>query len=258
VEQTHIKMGLSVNAYIAYATDMKTLTAASLPPRLVDLFAHELKTPLANIALPAELAYMDLEKLELGSQAVMDILPNLKRRLKYIMDQAMQASSRVDALQELSDLGPLLHQSLQIGDVVRVALESLQAQIQQSGTAMTYKIPEDLPSVLGDARQLEMALMNLIKNALDAMSQSMVRHLSLTATVSPNHITLSVQDTGAGISEDIRSRVFDAHFSTKPGRRRGMGLYLVRQILHAHGGDVYAESGGRQGSRFVLVIPREK
>ena len=107
----------------------------------------------------------------------------------------------MDALQQLNDLGPLLHQPVQlIVDVVRVALESLQTQIQQSETLMTYKIPEDLPSVMGDARQIEMALMNVIGNALCKrhLSQSSDRRLSLTAAISPDHITLSVEDTGTG------------------------------------------------------------
>ena len=105
----------------------------------------------------------------------------------------------------------------------------------------------------GACDHLRRALLNLVQNALDAMPQGGT--LTLTGRRTPTHVQLQVRDTGSGISREQRTKIFEPLYTTKPGGT-GLGLYIVQEIVAAHGGQVTVESVEGQGTTFTLTLPR--
>lgn len=160
------------------------------------------------------------------------------------------------ALQPL-DLGQLLRQTI---DVIRMKWE----QRQRPGPmllcgpvppgALRLEVQANGPArVCGDASELRQVITNLAFNAIDAMPDGGV--LTLRVWTSTSSVNLSVQDTGAGIPEAVRHRLFEPFFSTKGERGNGLGLSVVYGIVQRHGGQISVESEMGHGSTFTLRLP---
>jgi signal transduction histidine kinase len=114
-------------------------------------------------------------------------------------------------------------------------------------------VAEGLLPVKADATQLEMALFNLVTNALDAMPGGGT--LSIAATARPGGIRVEVADTGSGIPAEVIERLFDPWVTTKAfGHGSGLGLAIVRDVVRAHGGSISA-SNQAVGALFVIDLP---
>jgi signal transduction histidine kinase len=113
---------------------------------------------------------------------------------------------------------------------------------------------ESLPVIRADATQLEMALLNLVTNALDAMPGGGT--LSIEATRAGTGVRLEISDTGPGIASSIIDRLFEPWVTTKPpGRGTGLGLAIVRNVIRAHGGSVSASNRPQGGAVFSVELP---
>src|SRR5262249_24900903 len=112
----------------------------------------------------------------------------------------------------------------------------------------------EVPPVLADAVQIEQVLLNLIRNALDAMRGGGRRDLWLRTRVVEGGIEVAVEDSGPSIAGDIRERIFDAFFTTKP-EALGMGLSISRSIIDAHGGRLWPTSAPGAGTTFRFTVP---
>jgi signal transduction histidine kinase len=118
-------------------------------------------------------------------------------------------------------------------------------------------LPEDVPFVLGDRVQLQQVIMNLIMNGADAMSSIIDRSriLSISSRQDNNgFVRVTVQDSGTGIDESIRHRIFDPLFTTKINGM-GMGLAICRSIVEAHGGRLWTAPTTPYGTSFEFTIP---
>jgi two-component system sensor histidine kinase HydH len=96
-------------------------------------------------------------------------------------------------------------------------------------------------------------VLNLVQNALEAMPQGGM--LTLTGKSTPTHVQLQIQDTGSGIPAEQYTTIFEPLYTTKPGGT-GLGLYIVQEIVAAHGGQVTVKSGEGQGTIFTVTLPR--
>jgi signal transduction histidine kinase len=140
-----------------------------------------------------------------------------------------------------------------LGGVVERVRELAQPRLSRAGIRLEMSVVEDLPPVRGDATQLEMALLNLVTNALDAMPAGGT--LSITARTCTDGLRLEVADTGGGIPATIVDRLFEPWVTTKPaGQGSGLGLAIVRDVVRAHGGSIsVANQSG--GAVFVITLP---
>jgi signal transduction histidine kinase len=111
----------------------------------------------------------------------------------------------------------------------------------------------ELGTVALHATTLRRAVLNLVQNALDAMPRGGT--LTLTGRRTPMHVQLQIRDTGSGIRREQRAKIFEPLYTTKPGGT-GLGLYIVQEILAAHGGQVSFESVEGEGTTFSLTLPR--
>jgi signal transduction histidine kinase len=133
------------------------------------------------------------------------------------------------------------------------ASELAHPRLSRSNIQLQASIAAGLPSVKADATQLEMALLNLVANALDAMPDGGT--LSIAAVARPDGVRVEVADTGTGIPAAVMDRLFDAWVTTKPqGQGTGLGLAIVRDVVRAHGGSISA-SNQATGALFVIDLP---
>lgn len=117
-------------------------------------------------------------------------------------------------------------------------------------------LQEDLPALAGNSSQIKQILDNLIKNAIDAMENSLIKELTFETSFKDGQIILSVKDTGEGIDTDVLHRIFDSEFTTKPiGKGTGLGLASVKSMVEAYGGTILVTSEKGSGSTFTLNIP---
>ena len=150
---------------------------------------------------------------------------------------------------------PSKFERLALADVIERVREVAQPRLSRSQIRLQISVAEHLPPVRADATQLEMALLNLVTNALDAMPEGGT--LSIAANPGPAGVRIEVADTGPGISADVIDRLFESWVTTKSaGHGTGLGLAIVRDVVRAHGGSISATNRST-GALFVIDFPAD-
>jgi signal transduction histidine kinase len=208
--------------------------------------AHEIGNPLNAMAIHLELLRRRLAGLGQEASKAMEsvnVLESEVRRLDGIVRNFLGAvrPSRPD----LSEV--------QLLEVVAASLALLKDQLGQLGVRATVDVAGELPVVLADHGQVQQALFNVIKNALEAMDRG--GELTVRARSEDDWVVLEVADTGVGIPSDKLTRVFDAYYTTKSDGS-GLGLLIVLRILRAHGGRVDIASEPGKGTTVTLRFPQ--
>jgi signal transduction histidine kinase len=210
--------------------------------RIAAQITHEIRNPLASIGLNAELIADELGATQ-----------NEARR------QLAAISAEVDRLSEITEsylrfvrLPRLKLEREDPAAIVTSATEFARAELSQAGVDLLLMVAPDLPDIAADENQLRQALLNLLRNAKEAMPGGGRIQVAL-GTGEPGRVTVSVTDTGGGIPPEHVERVFEPFFSTK-AKGTGLGLALVQQILAEHGGRVEVQSSDR-GTTFRLIFP---
>jgi signal transduction histidine kinase/ActR/RegA family two-component response regulator len=180
--------------------------------------------------------------LSVVAQAAMDGARTVRR----IEEFTRQTPHR---LRELVDLRTVAH------DVIDMTRARWQAQAEAKGVRYDVSVEDGgpVPPVLGDATDLREALTNLVFNALDAMPSG--GRLTVRTVVDEERVRCDVVDTGVGMSDDVRNRVFEPFFSTKTEKGSGLGLSIVYGIVTRHGGEIVVESTPGVGSTFRFWLP---
>ena len=149
---------------------------------------------------------------------------------------------------------------LDVGTVIKEVLVLARGELRQHGVAVRTEIQGHLPPVLGDRMQLQQVMLNLIMNAVQAMSGVDDRPRDLVIRCGKNTpddgVLIAVEDSGTGFGADAGERIFDSMFTTKAGGM-GMGLSISRSIIAAHGGRIWASPGDPVGAIFRIVLPSE-
>jgi signal transduction histidine kinase len=140
-----------------------------------------------------------------------------------------------------------------LADIIGRVKEVAEPPLSRANIELQVSIAEGLPLIRADATPLEMALLNLVTNARDAMPDGGV--LSLSAAATALGVRLEVADSGPGIAAAVADRLFDPWVTTKPpGQGTGLGLGIVRDVLRAHGGSI-AVSSSSHGAVFTIELP---
>jgi signal transduction histidine kinase len=212
---------------------------------------HEINQPLQAILSNAQAALLLLaqENPDLGEirEILKDIVLDDKRANEVIL--------KLRAFLKKDD-SPI--EALGINELVQSVLSLLQGELRVEGVAVTVKLAPELPSIKGQRFQLQQALLNLIINGCDAMTDLSLENRELLLTTQMNDdrsVLVCITDRGPGISPDARERVFDAFFTTKSDGL-GLGLPVSRLIISSHGGRLWAaasETGW--GASFYFTLP---
>jgi signal transduction histidine kinase len=161
---------------------------------------------------------------------------------------------RVRALAKKSDVETV---RLDLNQVVNEAITLVERELTKHGVLLKTELTPALPEILGDRVQLQQVIINLLINGIEAMEPITDRPRELfirSARDDMGHLTLSVTDSGIGISPENVNRLFNAFFTTKSSGL-GMGLSICRSIVEAHGGHMSASSNEGPGATFQLVLP---
>jgi len=204
--------------------------------------AHQVGTPLNLIS-----GYVQMLQEDASGD------PKTTERLAIVQEQIAKVASVVRTLLDHSrrpaDRAPAAIESL-LSRVAEVARPKLDA----SGIALTLDIAPNLPPVWGDSEQLELAMLNLITNSLDAMPHG--GSLSIRASRAESGVRIEITDTGSGISKELLPRIFQPWVTTKPaGRGTGLGLSITHHVVQRHGGTIFAESDRGRGATFTIDLP---
>jgi signal transduction histidine kinase len=144
-----------------------------------------------------------------------------------------------------------------VNELVREALALLRGEIQGQQVSIRSELAEELPRVPANRVQLQQVIVNLIMNAVDAMSAvaDLERILRVTTEIHGfSHVLITVEDSGTGIDPKNINRIFEAFFTTK-SHGMGMGLSICRSIIESHGGRLWASPGQPHGSVFHVLLP---
>ena len=147
--------------------------------------------------------------------------------------------------------------AINLNNLINTVLALLRVDLQRDGVRVEARLDEQLPAVTGDAVQLQQVILNLITNAVDAMRSVQPRVLTVQTSRIGDKAHVSVEDSGPGISEADRKRIFNPLFTTKAGGM-GMGLSICRSIIENHGGRIWVEAVRGAGAIFQFELPAAK
>ncbi|MGB7264238.1 MAG: ATP-binding protein [Terracidiphilus sp.] len=210
--------------------------------------AHEIKNPLTPIALSAERIGRHLDRGQPDS-------PNIIRKCSEVILGCVGTLRKlVDQFSALAQFPTPQPRPCCINQIADEALALFAGRLD--GITVQRKIESDLPQVLADPDAIRRALANLIDNAAEAMQGSLLRVLSVSTALSEDGaaVEVTVSDTGPGLTDEIRERLFLPFYSTKH-RGTGLGLSIAAKIVQEHGGSISAESNSPKGARFLLRLP---
>lgn len=215
--------------------------------------AHQLHQPLTAISNYAGTLRNLIRKR--GDSAA----PELEPYCDEIVRSAIRTGEFIHRIRTFTQRRGLRRSSVHLGSVVTNAFSLCEIRLQRMGVHTSYCEATDIPEITVDTIQIEQVLVNLINNAIDAMStrDPGQRRLSVTAHVeSPSRMLVCVRDTGIGLPDDGQQKLFQPFHTTKPDGV-GMGLVISRRIVEAHGGKLWLEShpdGGGTSVFFTLSI----
>jgi two-component system, NtrC family, sensor kinase len=205
--------------------------------------AHEVNTPLTGIS--------SYTQMLLQGAAPDD---PTTRVLEKIERQTFRAAKIVNGLLNLARPAQVDSGPVDINAVVNDVLSLLEHQLRTGSIQVRKELASTAPIVLGIEYKLQQVFLNLFLNARDAMPRG--GWLTIVTRGGRDHATIEVADTGAGISADHLSRIYDPFFTTKDiGKGTGLGLSITYGIVQEHGGSITCESSVGQGTRFSLTLP---
>lgn len=217
---------------------------------LASALAHELNQPLAAIA-----NYMAAGRDLAGNGSVAD-LPFIREALDETAKEAVRAGQIVRRLRDFVAKGEVSMRNLALGELINDATTLGLVGAREKGIEWTIDIDPDVDAVLADRVQIQQVMVNLMRNAIEAMEHGKVRQLCIRACAhGPSEAQISVSDTGHGIASEMTGRLFQPFVSTK-ARGMGLGLSICRTIVEAHGGELIAEPADGGGTIFRFTLTR--
>jgi signal transduction histidine kinase len=209
--------------------------------------AHQLNNPLNNIATSCQLA-VD----EASDNSSSDFL---KKLLKTINEETIRAAEIVRGLLEFSRHEVFLQKPTSIKQVIKQVVSLVLSELP-SGIEIIQDIPEDLDAPI-DEQKIKEVFLNLIINSIQAISDPTgTIVIAAEIDVDTNWIVITVSDTGIGIDEEVRQKIFDPFYTTKEvGEGTGLGLSVVYGIINKHKGTITVRNNKDKGSTFIISLP---
>ncbi|MGC2401278.1 MAG: ATP-binding protein [Acidobacteriaceae bacterium] len=210
--------------------------------------AHEIKNPLTPISLSAERIRKHVDRPTGESESV------IRKCSEVILGSVQTLRRLVDQFASLAQFPASRPRNCDLNSIVESALAPFAGRLQH--IRIIKRLGSGIPPVYADPEGLKRALANLIDNAAEAMENTLLQELTIETGVIEGHTTaeIVVADTGHGLNDEMRERLFLPYFSTKQ-RGTGLGLAIASKIIQEHSGAIRAEQNSPAGARFIIELP---
>jgi PAS domain S-box-containing protein len=208
--------------------------------------AHEINQPLGALVNNAGacLGWLDAGNLEESRNSV-----------TLMMDDAQRASEIITRIRALVKKAPPQKDWLDINQIIREVIALAQSELQRNRITLETQLSDNVPPILADRIQLQQVMLNLMMNAIEAMTQvTTPRELLISSEADDSKgVVVVVRDSGAGLDSKSLERLFEPFYTTKP-QGMGMGLAICRSIIQAHGGRLWATANEGPGAAFQFTL----
>jgi signal transduction histidine kinase/CheY-like chemotaxis protein/HAMP domain-containing protein len=244
---------LQENYDILKTMNQELQRANEVKNKFLSIMSHELRTPLTVIN-----GYLSLV-LEKNYGAPSGELRDI---LTVVKEQGMNQLGLIEDLLDLTRIESgefrLYRQSLGIGDLIGKTVENFRPKSEEKKIDMVVELEDDLPTVYWDFQKMLQVLQNLVDNALKFTPAG--GRITLIAEAKSDFIELKIKDNGIGIPREQMGQIFDRFYQVDSSSTRrfggsGLGLSIVREIIHAHNGKIFVESEERKGTTFLILMP---
>ncbi|MEX3957684.1 ATP-binding protein [Trinickia sp. EG282A] len=221
--------------------------------QLTASISHEIRQPIGACATNAEAGLRWLS-------APSPDLEEVRQAFERITKDARRASEVMNRIRGLVRNAPTDKEWVQINEAIREVITLTRVEAEKNSVSVRMELAEDLPLVQGDRVQLQQVMLNLIMNAIDAMSavDDGPRELTIsTGKDEPNAVLVTVCDSGPGVRPENVERLFEPFYTTKAGGM-GMGLSICRSIVESHGGMLRLSANVPRGAVFQFTVPGER
>nr|AQQ75136.1 hypothetical protein [uncultured bacterium] len=221
----------------------------SLAGQMISAVAHEVATPLSVVANIAEMLRLDAEP---DSRLAAD--------LGKIVTQARRVAEMMRGLLNFVRQAPAQYAPVDLGQIARETLDLMSYELRKARIEAQFEADPATPPVWGDRGQLQQTLLNLLTNAMQAMSDGGRVAVRIGASErrrgEPDAVALVVEDSGPGIAPEALDKIFDFFFTTRASAGgAGLGLAIAKQIVEGHRGRITAENVRGGGARFTVTLP---
>jgi PAS domain S-box-containing protein len=226
------------------------MTRVSTMGELAASLAHELNQPLTAILSNAQAAQRFMATHPVDLEEVRSILSD-------IVHDDSRAGEVIRRVQALVRKQPSDFVALDLTAIISEVVALLHSDAILHNVRVTLELTQNLPKARGDRIEMQQVLLNLLLNAFDAMKDLPRGEREVTVwaeALGSDAVRVGVRDRGTGLGPDIRDKIFDAFFTTKP-EGVGMGLSISRSIVEAHGGRLWAENNPERGATFYFSVP---
>src|SRR5271166_3258899 len=230
--------------------DLAHASRLTMVGELTASIAHEISQPLGAILSNAETAEILLESKQPHLEDVRQILADIRK-------DDLRANEVIRRMRELLRKRELELKRIDLNAVTSDVLLLVDGETHRRGVEIEKQLADTLPVVRGDLIHLQQVLLNLILNGMEAMSESSESNRRLTMRTAydgKGNVEVAVEDSGPGIPSERLPLLFDSFFTTKP-HGMGLGLSIVRSIVEAHGGRIWAENNSSGGACFRFTLP---
>jgi C4-dicarboxylate-specific signal transduction histidine kinase len=230
-------------------TELAHVNRVTTMGQLAASIAHEVNQPIAAAITNAQAALRWLGTLPPD-------LEEARQALGRVVKEGHRASEVVGRIRTLIKKAPPRKDDLEINEAIREVIALTSSEVGKNGVSVQTQLAEGLPLIQGDRVQLQQVILNLIINALEAMSgvSEGPRELLIGTAKDGSGVLVAVQDSGPGLNPGSFDRLFDAFYTTKPGGM-GMGLSICRSIVEAHGGRIWASRTAGPGATVQFALP---
>lgn len=222
--------------------------------------AHEINNPLTYVLGNAEILKFQFDAMAregviLDSEGVAANIKESVHRLEEIIKGANMINGIVDGMQRFSRQDSHAREPIDLAVSMDNALTLCHFHLKHLDR-VRLTIEPDLPRVVANARQIEQVLINLLKNACDAIGEEFKGTIDIKVHAAYGSVMIRVKDNGPGIPDTMLNAIWKAFYTTKPnGMGTGLGLSISKNIIEEHKGRIWAENRQKQGARFTIELP---
>lgn len=229
-------------------SELMQVSRANAVGEMGSALAHELTQPLSAVVAFVEAS------AELIDQGGGGVSAKVREYMNEAVTQSLRAGDVVRLLREFTARGDTEHSVHDINGVVEETCRLVTLGTAADGIALELNLAADLPPVLIDQIQIQQVVLNLVRNSIDALRDVETPAITVATAPGPGEVEVVVSDNGAGLSPEVRERLFEPFVSTKPDGI-GIGLSICRTIVEAHGGRIAVAAGTGCGTAFRFSVP---